>query len=46
MSELLKWKFDVINDSLNKLFILVEKNDPKPMLDDLKSFVKRRASSN
>ena len=41
MSELLKWKFDVINDSLNKLFILVEKNDPKPMLDDLKSFVKK-----
>jgi hypothetical protein len=41
MSELLKWKFDVINDSLDKLFILVEKNDPKPMLDDLKSFVKK-----
>lgn len=41
MSELLKWKFDVINDSLNKLFILVEKNEPKPMLDDLKAFVKK-----
>ncbi|MGI2115409.1 hypothetical protein ACRN9G_17670 [Shewanella frigidimarina] len=40
MSELLEWKFDVINDSLDKLFVLVEKNEPEPMLDDLKSFVK------
>jgi hypothetical protein len=41
MSELLKWKFDVINDSLDKLCVLVEKNEPEPMLDDLKSFVKK-----
>jgi len=41
MSELLEWKFDVINDSLDKLFVLVEKNEPKPMLDDLKVFVKK-----
>jgi hypothetical protein len=41
MSKLLEWKFDVINDSLDKLFVLVEKNDPKPMLDDLKAFVKK-----
>jgi hypothetical protein len=41
MSKLLEWKFDVINDSLDKLFVLVEKNEPKPMLDDLKAFVKK-----
>jgi hypothetical protein len=41
MSELLDWKFDVINDSLDKLSVLVEKNEPEPMLDDLKAFVKK-----
>lgn len=41
MSELLKWKFDVINDSLDKLFVLVEKNEHPRMLDDLNDFVKK-----
>jgi hypothetical protein len=39
MSKLLEWKFDVINDSLDKLFVLVEKNEHSQMMHDLKSFV-------
>lgn len=41
MSKLLEWKFDVINDSLDKLFVLVEKNEHPRMLDDLNAFVKK-----
>ncbi|MDN5502088.1 MAG: hypothetical protein L0G80_19515 [Shewanella sp.] len=41
MSDLLKWKFDVINDSLEQLFVLVEKNEHPQMLEDLKSYVNK-----
>jgi hypothetical protein len=41
MSKLLEWKFDVINDSLEKLYVLVEKNEHPQMLQDLKSFVRQ-----
>ncbi|MEE1980250.1 hypothetical protein [Shewanella xiamenensis] len=39
MSELLKWKFGAINDSLEQLFVLVEKYEPPHRLEDLKSYV-------
>lgn len=41
MSELLKWKFGAINDSLEQLFVLVEKNEPPHRLEDLKSYVNK-----